>query len=105
MSVGLTIHRLLLKSLSVVSDMALLSANILNECDSEPVSEHQTGSVTLGVEHGLNVFDSRVLRKMSGLKRDQVTGNWRRQDYGELHDTYTLPNTMRKMTKESLAYS
>jgi hypothetical protein len=30
------------------------------------------------VEHTLRAFESRVLRKISGPKRDEVTGEWRR---------------------------
>jgi len=28
-------------------------------------------------DHKLRVFDKRVLRKMSGAKREEVTGEWR----------------------------
>jgi hypothetical protein len=29
-------------------------------------------------EHWLRVFDNRMLRKIFGLKSDEVTGEWRR---------------------------
>jgi len=41
--------------------------------------------VTLREEHGLGVFENRVLRKVSGPKRDEVTGQWRRICVGKLH--------------------
>jgi hypothetical protein len=38
----------------------------------------------LGEERKLRVFENRVLRKTFGLKRDEVTGEWRRQLNKEL---------------------
>jgi hypothetical protein len=38
----------------------------------------ETCSVTLREEHRLRVFVNRVLRKIFGPKRDEVTGQWRR---------------------------
>jgi dolichol kinase len=35
-------------------------------------------SLTLREEHRLRVFENRVLRKISGPKRDEVTGEWRK---------------------------
>jgi hypothetical protein len=40
-----------------------------------------TRSVTLKEERRLRVFENRVMRKMFGPKREEVTGHWRR-----LHD-------------------
>jgi hypothetical protein len=37
----------------------------------------ETWSLTLREEHRLRVFESRVLRIISGLKRGEVTGDWR----------------------------
>jgi hypothetical protein len=37
--------------------------------------------VTLREEHRLRVFENRVLRRISGPKRDEETGGWRK-----LHD-------------------
>jgi hypothetical protein len=34
--------------------------------------------LTLRDEHGLRVFENRVLRKMFGFKRNEVTGGWRK---------------------------
>jgi hypothetical protein len=38
----------------------------------------ETWSVTLREEHGLRVFENRVLSKIFGPKRDDVTGEWRK---------------------------
>jgi uncharacterized membrane protein len=36
----------------------------------------QTWSLTLREEHRLRVFENRVLRRIFGPKRDEVTGDW-----------------------------
>jgi hypothetical protein len=36
------------------------------------------GRLTLSEEHRLRVFENRVLRRMFGLKRDEVKGEWRK---------------------------
>ena len=38
----------------------------------------ETWSLTLRVERKLRVFENRVLRKIFGPRRDEVTGEWRR---------------------------
>jgi hypothetical protein len=38
------------------------------------------------------VFENRVLRKIFGPKRDEVTGEWRKLHNEELIDLYSLPN-------------
>jgi len=38
----------------------------------------ETWSLTLRKEHRLRVFENGVLRRILGLKRDEVTGEWRR---------------------------
>jgi len=42
-------------------------------------------------EHRLTVFENRVLRKIFGPKRDEVTGERRRLQNDELYDLYSLP--------------
>jgi hypothetical protein len=34
--------------------------------------------VTLREEHRLRVFKSRVMRRIFGLKKDEVTGGWKK---------------------------
>jgi hypothetical protein len=34
----------------------------------------------------LRVFENRVLRRITGPKRDEVTGEWRKLHKEELHD-------------------
>jgi hypothetical protein len=46
----------------------------------------ETCSLTLREEHRLRVFENRVLRKIFGPKRDEVTGGWRKLHNEELHN-------------------
>jgi hypothetical protein len=52
----------------------------------------ETWSLTLGEKHRLRVFVNRVLRRIFGPKRDEVTGEWRRLHNKELNDLYSSPN-------------
>jgi hypothetical protein len=49
----------------------------------------ENSGLTLGEEYGLRVFEDRVLRKISGPKMDEVTGNWRRLHNEDLHELYS----------------
>jgi hypothetical protein len=46
-------------------------------------------------EHRLRAFENRVLRRIFGHKRDEVTGKWRRLHNEELNDLYSSPNIIR----------
>ena len=54
-----------------------------------------TLSLTLREERRLRVFENRVLRRLFGPKRDEVTGEWRKLHKEELRDLYSLPNIVR----------
>jgi hypothetical protein len=50
---------------------------------------------TLREEHKLRVFENRVLRRIFGPEREEVTGDWRRLHSEELHNLYVSPNIIR----------
>jgi hypothetical protein len=46
-------------------------------------------------EHRLRVFENRVLRRIFGPKRDEVTGGWTKLHNEELHNLYSSPSIIR----------
>ena len=55
----------------------------------------ETWSLTLREERRLRVFENRMLRRVFGPKRDEVTGEWRKLHNEGLSDLYSLPNIVR----------
>jgi len=51
-----------------------------------------TWSLTLREERRLRVFEQRVLRRIFGPKRDEVTGEWRKLYDEEHNDLQSSPN-------------
>jgi hypothetical protein len=43
------------------------------------------------------VFENRVRRRIFGLQRDEVTGEWRKLHNEELHNLYSSPDIIRKV--------
>jgi hypothetical protein len=43
------------------------------------------------------VFEKRVLRRIFGPKRDEVTGEWRKLHNEEFHILYSSPNIIRQI--------
>jgi hypothetical protein len=69
----------------------------------------ETWSLTLREEHRLGVFQNRVLRRIFGPKRDEVTADWRKMHNEEFHNLYSSPNKIRmikvKKDEMGMAYS
>ena len=56
-------------------------------------------------EHRLSVFENKVLRKIFGAKKDQITGEWRKLHIGELHALYSSPNIIRSLKSRRLRWA
>jgi hypothetical protein len=42
----------------------------------------------------MTVFDNRVMRRIFGPKRDEVTGEWRKLHNEKRNDTHSRPNVI-----------
>jgi len=58
-------------------------------------SVNETWLLTLREERRLRVFENKVLRRIFGPRRDEVTVDWRRLHNEELNDFYSSPNIVR----------
>jgi hypothetical protein len=54
-------------------------------------------SLTLREENRLRAFENRVLKRVFGPKKDEVTGEWRKLQTEELHNLYSTQNINRKI--------
>jgi hypothetical protein len=54
----------------------------------------KTSSLTPREEHRLRMYEHRMLRRIFGLKREEVAGDWRSLHNKELHNLYTSLNNI-----------
>jgi hypothetical protein len=73
--------RLLSKNVKIRIYKTIILPVVLYRCE--------TWSLTLWEEHRLRLFENRVLRRIFGPKRDEVTGDWRKLHNEELHNLYS----------------
>jgi hypothetical protein len=65
----------------------------------------ETWSLTLRKERRLRMFENRVLRRVFGPKRGEVTGEWRKLYNEELNDLYSLPNIVRVVKTRRMGWA
>jgi hypothetical protein len=52
---------------------------------------YKTWSLTLSKGHRVKVFEDRVLKRIFGPERDEITGGWRKLHVDELQNLYISP--------------
>jgi hypothetical protein len=62
-------------------------------------------SLKLREEHRLRGFENRMLRRIFGPKRDEVTGGWRKLHNGELHNLYFSQSIIRMIKSRRMRWA
>ena len=88
---------LLSKKLKIKIYRTIILPVVLYGCES--------WSLTLREERRLRVFENRVLRRIFGRKRDEVTGEWRKLHNEEFSDLYSLPNIVRVVKSRRMRWA
>jgi hypothetical protein len=74
-------------------------------CDNFILYGCETWSLTLREEHRLRVFEKKVLRRIFGPKRDEVTGEWRKLPSEELHTFHSSPDIIRQIESRRMRWA
>jgi hypothetical protein len=53
----------------------------------------------------ITLFENRVLRRILGPKRDEVTGEWRKLHNEELHNLYSSPDIIRQIKSRRMMWA
>ena len=56
-------------------------------------------------KHRLRLFENRVLRRVFGPRRDEVTDEWRKLHNEELNDLYSSPNIVRVINSRRMRWA
>jgi hypothetical protein len=65
----------------------------------------ETWSLTPREEHRMRIFENRVLRRIFGPKRDELTGERKKLHNEELHNLYSSPNTIGQSKSRRLRWA
>ena len=105
----LVFHCVANKELNLLSS-SLLSTNLkikIYRTISLPLVlyECETWSLTLREGRRLRVFENRVLKRIFGPKRNEVTGEWRKLHNEELNDLYCSPSIVRMIKSRRMRWA
>jgi hypothetical protein len=64
----------------------------------------ETWSLAFKEKHRLRVFENRVLRRIFGQERDEVTGECRKLHNEELRDLYSSPSIIRIIKSRTMRW-
>jgi hypothetical protein len=62
-------------------------------------------SLTLREEHRVRVSENRLLRRIFGPNRDEVTGDWRKLHIEQLHDLYSSPSIIEMVKSRRMRWA
>ena len=65
----------------------------------------ETWSLTLREEQRSRVFENKVLRKIFGAKRGEITGEWRKLHNSEIHAMYSARKLIRNLKSRRLRWA
>jgi len=65
----------------------------------------ETWSLTMRKERRLRVFENRLLRRIFGSKREEVSGAWRKLNNEEFNDLYCSPNIVRVIRSRRMRWA
>jgi len=89
--------RLLSKNFKIKMCITIILPVVLYGCE--------TWSLTLREEHRLRVCENRVLRRIFGPRRDEVTGEWRKLHNEELNELYSSPIIVRVIKSRRMSWA
>ena len=85
------------KKLKIKINRNILLPVVLYGCETWPL--------TLREERWLKVFENRVLRRVFGPNRYEVSGQWKKLHNEELSDLYSLPNILRVVKSSRMRWA
>jgi hypothetical protein len=52
----------------------------------------------------MSEFENRMLKRISGLKRDEIRGRWRKLHHEQFHNSYLSQNIMRMTVSKGVRW-
>jgi hypothetical protein len=110
-SIIVSSHYIAYNTLHIIRNILLCTACIIHialdciTCTWNVLYGCETWSVILKEEHRLRVFQNRVLRRIFGSMRDEVTGGWRKLHNEELHNLYSSQSIIRMIKSRRMSWA